>query len=673
MAIHDKEPLIPASQSLPELTIKVVIFSIILAALLAASNAYLALKMGQTISASIPASVVAIGVLRLFKQHNVLECNLIQTAASAGEGIAAAVGFILPAMIVLHVWVGFPYWQTFFITALGGLIGVLISIPLRRVMLSMPTLRFPEGTAVGNVLRITSASGGTQVRLMAQGAGVGALFSLFKTGFHFISDRIDAFASVGGAVFGVSIGFDTAMLAAGYIVGFQVGASLLLGLIFGWLIVLPYISLHYGLPSGATVYAQVMGLWENYLRYVGVGTMLVGGVWTLIRLVRPVIQGLAVGFKGIGLSFKPQHHKIERTERDIPLVYVILGFFVLMVVVYFTLNYFAMAYHIVPLQGFFHPLTVSSFFYVLVMGIVVSTICGYFSGLIGSSNNPLSGLIIISIIVLGIVLYFVVGDQPGEKNTLIAAMMVVILTIVASAAVISNENLQDLKAGQMVGATPWKQQVTLGIGVIVSCAVIAPVLDLLFQAYGMAGVYPRPGMNPANMLAAPQASLITAIITGIRTWNLNWFMIAIGGVIAVIVIIADEILKHYHWRIPALAVGLGIYLPPFIMMPIILGSVINLLVKRKMGRPKLREEKLKHQSLQQRGILLACGLVAGSALMGVLLAVPFVIYGNSDVWALVSDTFRHSVGSVIGLLAFIAIGYWLYKVCFPKQVSSKQV
>jgi putative OPT family oligopeptide transporter len=663
-----QEPLIPAKTNLPELTVKVILLSIILAAVMSAANAYLALKIGQTISASIPASVLAIGVLRFFKDSNVLESNLIQTAASAGEGVAAAIAFVLPAMLFIHAWNGFNYWETVAVTAFGGLLGVFFSIPLRRVMLSMPTLRFPEGTAVGNVLRVTSASrDGTHMKRLVQGSIFGGLMAFAQTGIQVLSNTIGYWFTVGRAVFGISVGFSPAIFAAGYIVGIEVGISLFTGFVVGWLIVLPLLSMHFGLPSSKTLFDAVMALWSEKLRFVGVGVMLVGGVWTLIRLIQPVIAGIKLSINTLRHAGEEGSSGLPRTERDVPIFWALVGVLVCLLILYTFVVHFTIAeklyldYH----NGFLAVAALITVLYLLVIGFFLATICGYFSGLVGSSNNPLSGILILSILILGGIYYFVFPHHGDNK---IAALMVMIVTVAATCASISNENLQDLKAGQMVGATPWKQQLVLALGVVVSAFVIGPVLDLLYNAYGIGGVFPRPGMNPAQMLAAPQAQLMASVINGIRSQNLPWDMILIGAVVAVIVIIVDEIIRHRGHRLPALAVGLGVYLPPSIILPTVIGGVVKFFVTRSSRSAKTAAQKEIVEARLQSGTLAACGLVAGAALMGVILAIPFVILGSADALNIMPDSLswlRH----LLGLLTFSALIIWMYRISayFPSK------
>jgi putative OPT family oligopeptide transporter len=649
--LADNEPLIPASTQLPELTFKVIILSVLLAAFLAAANAYLALKIGSTISASIPASVLAISILRLFKNSNVLESNIIQTAASGGEGIAAAISFILPAMIILHIWNTFPYWEVVLITIFGGVLGVIFSIPLRRVMLNLPSLKFPEGTAVGNVLRASTKSG-TQLKLLLQGGLAGALLSLCENGFQFISGSFQAWTRIGrNSVMGIGIGFSPAMLAAGYIIGMEAAMSLLVGLIGGWLIILPILASHHVGFFDGSAYDFAMKLWSSKLRFVGVGVMLVGGVWTLLRLLGPVITSIKVSFsslKGYGSGNKIT---IPRTERDVPFTWVLFGTLFIAILLYGLVMHFMAKtplHHSHTYLLFAGAITV---FYLLIVGFLLAMICAYFTGLVGSTNNPLSGMLIIALILLGLIYMALFPAHLSSSNGHVAGLMILVATVVATIAAISNENLQDLKAGQMVGATPWKQQFILVVGVISSAFVVGPVLELLFNAYGIGGVFPHPGMDPRNMLPAPQAGLMAAIATGLRTHNLNWNMILIGCGFAVLIIIADEFLKKRNTCLPVLAVGLGVYLPPEITTPFIIGGVIGWIARR----------GAENHERAHKGILLACGMVAGAAIMGVLLAIPFVIMGSSDALSIVPSSFV-PIANVLGILSVAALCYWMLSV-----------
>jgi putative OPT family oligopeptide transporter len=459
-------------------------------------------------------------------------------------------------------------------------------------------------------------------------------------------------------VFGAALGFSPALFAAGYIVGIEVGVSLFTGFVLGWVVVLPALCAHYGLPHGKTLYDSVMAIWSTQLRFVGVGVMLVGGVWTLIRLIKPVMEGIKLSF--VTLRGVEAKKGLPRTERDIPIVWAFVGVLVCAVLLFLLILHFAYVQNLYAIHHYAFLLfaVFVTLLYILIIGFFLATICAYFTGLVGSSNNPLSGILILAILILGGVYFFVFTHHGDGK---VAALMVLVTTVMATCASISNENLQDLKAGQMVGATPWKQQFVLGLGVVVSAFVIGPVLDLLFKAYGMGGVFPRPGMDPSQMLAAPQAGLMASVINGIRTQNLPWAMIIIGAIIAVLVIIVDEILRHRNRRLPALAVGLGIYLPPSIILPTVVGGMVKFFVNLSKRHAKTKAQEEKAHDLQQNGLLLACGLVAGAALMGVVLAIPFVMMGSANALSIMPDSLS-SLAHAMGLISFLALAIWVYKI-----------
>ena len=658
----DNTSLIPVSISLPEFTFKAIILSIILAVVLSAANAYLALKVGTTISASIPASVLALGILRFFKQHNVLESNLVQTAASAGEGMAGALAYVLPAMIFLHIWDSFPYWETAIIAMLGGLLGVLFSVWLRRVMLNLPVLHFPEGTAIGNLLKIPVKKKGG-LKLLANSGFIGGVIAFAQTGLKVISDNLQLWAFTGKTVFGFGCGFTPAVLASGYIVGFEVAISFSIGVIFGWIIILPLLGLYYGLPINITsAYDAATRLWDTHLRFVGVGTMLIGGLWTLLNLLKPILKVVHLSFTNLRKKKDELSKQHLRMEADIPPVLVIVGILTLISFSFFYIFYCFKEAHITGSVNFLGFAAFISIIYILIVGFLLATISSYVCGLVGSSNNPLSGLLITAILLLAFLFMLIFHVYESKQAHRVVSAVIIIATILAGVGAIAGENIQDLKAGRMVGATPWRQQLMMGIGVVVSAFIIAPVLQLLFNAYGMGGVYPRSGMDPSQMLAAPQSTLMAAVAQGVLTRHLNWWMVVLGASLAVIVIILDEFLKRRNFRVPALAVGLAIYLPPEVIMPVIIGGVISFLVKKPWQR-KWRSAEQENEIAQrhQRGVLMACGMVAGSALMGVILAIPFVIMGTANTLSIVPSDFS-PVADVLGVIVFLALCFWFYYV-----------
>lgn len=655
--IIDSKTMVEESQS--EITFKAVALAIVLTVILAASNAYLALKLGQTISASIPAAIIAMGALRFFRKHNVWENNIVQTAASAGEGVASTVAFVLPGLLIIGYWHYFQFWETMLITLTGGLLGVLFSVPLRRVMLNYPNLAFPEGTAIGNVLK-ASASGDVKMKYLLKGGIVGSIISLCQTGFKVLSENLPLWAVNGKTLWGVTIGFSPALLAAGFIVGIQACVAMLVGLVLAWGIGIPLYSHFYGIPPASNYYDMAMAIRATHIRYVGVGTMLLGGLWTMVTLVKPIMLSLSTSFSSLRKASQTQSvARMPRTERDIPIHYVCFGIAFLAIGAFFVFSHFFNTEG----QPFSHALGYSlsafSVVYLLVVGFLLASVCAYLTGLVGITNNPISGLILISALLTSLLLYPFLGHAlyADPAMTKIAVSIVLIITVIVSTAVIiSGENLQDLKAGKMVGATPWKQQVMLLVGVTVAALVIAPVLELLFKAYGIGGVFPRAQMDPTQMLGAPQSALVTAVIQGVFGHSLPWWDIGIGIAIAAIAIVMDESLKKHNMRLPILAIGIGIYLPPDVTTAVIIGGILNYVCKYALKR---QPSAIKEKSFE-RGTLLACGIVAGSALMGVALAIPFVLKQSSDALRLVPQAFT-PIAYALGLAVLILLLTWLYR------------
>jgi len=650
-------PLIRAEMSLPEITIKSVILAIIITAILGAANAYLALKLGQTISASIPAAIIAMGALRFFRKHNILENNIVQTAASAGEGVACAIAFVLPALLMTGYWGHFHYWETLMITLIGGFFGVLFSIPLRRVMLNYPGLNFPEGTAIGNVLKASGAGKAKMKHLVGGGLG-GGLIVLFQTGFKVLSENFPLWTTSGNTLFGLSLGFSPALLAAGFIVGIQACIALLVGIFFGWIIGIPVYSHIYGLSQAANLYDAAMSLRANHIRYIGVGTMLMGGAWTLFTLIKPIVISLSVSIRSLREAQRnTEEFRLPRTERDIPIFYVGLGALLLAICAFLVFLHFFNAGDQPLSISMRYGISLFAVIYLLVVGFLLASVCAYIIGLVGVTNNPLSGLILGSVLLTSLILLPFFGhliNQYPAVAKIAVSIVIIITTVVAIATVISGENIQDLKAGKMVGATPWKQQVMLMIGVAVAAIVIGPALELLFQAYGVGGVYPHSGMDPAQMLSAPQAGLVAAVAQGVFGHSLAWADISVGIGIAIVAIVIDEALKKRNKRLPVLGVGIGIYLPPEITTAVIVGGALNYFCQ------KIAEKRRQSQQGFETGTLLACGIVAGAALMGVLLAIPFVLKGSSDALSLVSSNFV-PFANVLGLITLVLLCIWLYK------------
>lgn len=660
------QPFIPAAKNLPEITVKGTILAIFLAALLGATNAYLGLKIGMTVAASIPAAVISMGILSLFKHSNILENNIVQTAASSGEGMAAGVIFILPALIILHYWQYFNYWETTLLAVTGGILGVFFSVLLRRILINDKSLRFPEGVAIAQVLKAASSKAGDLKHLIFGGVAGGAI-SLAQTGFEIIADSMPAWFKTPSFVFGMQFGFEPALIAAGYIVGINVGISIMLGLLIGWGFGIPILSHLDGFSATSSATQIAMNIWHAQTRYLGVGVMMLGGFWTLLTLLKPIKQGLQASFSSIKkIKEEGGLKSIVRTERDIPIHYVMICIAILLIPVTYFLYHFLSN----PNLPFIHtsiglPLIICAIF-VPIAGFIFSSLCGYFAGLVGSSVNPLSSLALSALLLASLILILLFGLQAdhliGDTQRLAAAACAVLITtIITCAAAITNDTIQDLKTGQIVGATPWKQQLMLILGTIVAALIIAPVLELLFNAYGIGDVMPRAGMNATQALAAPQAMLMATIAKGVFTHELPWNMIFAGFGIAAVCIIIDEYLKTKHQRLPVLAVGFGIYLPASVGIAMSAGAVLSYIVKRTLQK-KNREQQ---QAGEQRSLVMACGLIAGASLMGVILAIPFTIMLSTDALKLVGDNFT-PIANILGFVTIFALLLWIYKAACKK-------
>lgn len=669
--MSNQEPLVPASKSIPEITIKALILSVILTALLAAANAFLGLKVGVTVSASIPAAVISLGVLRFFRNHNVLESTMVQTSASVGEGLTAGLAFIMPALLTLGYWQNFHYWQTVMIGLSGGLLGVLFTIPIRRALIDRKELRFPEGVAIGNVLKASVSEESADLKMLVIGGVVGAVITLCQTGFRIVSDSVEYFWRVKDTLYGFGMGYSPALIAAGYIVGMNVGVSMFVGVIIGWLVGVPVLTHVYGIPDAASAVDAANILWSEHIRYMGVGAMLVGGLWTLVCLVKPVGVSLKMSFRSIRDAKLGLAAKLPRTEKDIPMSTVL---WLIAAIALPTLIFIYMMLNpsLLPVgHGLRLLIAVVTIVYIIFVGFAFSSIAAYFAGLIGSTNSPGSGLIVCVLLFFSLIMLSLLSidisfvGEVSHEQLAAAGFAIMVIAILGAAMVIANETIQDLKVGQIVGATPWKQQVMLIIGVVVAALIIPPVLELLFQAYGMAGVFPREGMDPGQMLAAPQAGLMAAITKGAFGHSLPWDMISTGAVIAVLCIFADEYLKPRNMRLPVLAVGLGIYLPIDATVPVLIGGIVHYFVHRRFNKMRHEEhgsdavdEKIKKS--KHRGLTLACGFVAGSSLLGVALAIPFAIAQNSSVLCLVGEGFM-PFADTLAVVVTVAMCVWMYK------------
>lgn len=586
---------IAASTRLPEVTLKAVVLGFVLSAVLAGANAYLGLKVGMTVSASIPAAVISMAVLRLFRESNILENNIVQTAASAGESLAAGVIFTLPALVMLRYWQGFPFLPTMAVALCGGILGVLFTIPLRRALILEADLKFPEGVATGEVLK-AGAEGGEGARYIALAGIGGAVMQLLQTGLKVAEDTVGGAITAGRSIFGVGSGLGVALLAVGYIVGLNIATLVFLGGAISWFAGIPlYTALVdpatlSGIVGDATGYDAALAVWSARIRYLGVGAMAVGGVWALVSLVGPIRDGIRSSWEAVQRARSGEGHTIARTERDTPINIVLYGTLAMAVPI-FVIFLFVIDQSGLGISGGLYASTiVFGVFFAFVAGFLFSSVAGYMAGLVGSSNNPISGVTIATILTVSLILLALLGAQidfaaDAAKATVAAATAILVGAVVCCAAAIAGDNMQDLKAGHIVGATPLKQQVMQIVGVVAAAVAIAPVMELLYRAYGFGDVLPRAGMDASEALAAPQATLMSSVADGVFNQNLPWTMIVIGGLIAVAIIVFDQMLERRgsSFRAPVLAVAVGIYLPIELSVPIFIGGLIAYFAGRSLA------------------------------------------------------------------------------------------
>ncbi|EAL8257368.1 TPA: oligopeptide transporter, OPT family [Campylobacter coli] len=658
--------------SLPELTLRGLLLGSILTIIFTASNVYLGLKVGLTFSSSIPAVVISMAVLSLFKTSNILENNMVQTQASAA-GTLSSVIFVIPGLFMCGYWSEFPLWQTFMICLCGGGLGVLFTIPLRRTMVVESKLAYPEGRAAAEILKVankdqSNKKGKQGIKEIALGSFIAAIFSLLSNGFKLAASESNFAFIWNKMAFGFSMGYSLALLGAGYLVGLAGAIALFVGMFLAWGIFTPYLS-NFEFDSVKNAVDLASSVWSSKVRLIGTGAIAIAALWTLIELLKPVIEGIKEIVKNVKIT---NQEKNERTNIDLSLKSIFI-LFVLMVVGLFITFY-----------SFVEDANLSIYYQMLfsfvgtlvsvLIGFFVAAACGYMAGLVGSSSSPISGIGLIGIIVSSLVILLLganLFDDPMLSKFAIALAIFTTSVIVATAA-ISNDNLQDLKTGHLVGATPWKQQVALLVGCVFGALAIVPVLNLLYQAYGFVGAMPREGMDASSALAAPQANLMSTIAQGIFHHNIEWGYMAFGVFVGILMIIIDKILRRTQkMSLPPLAVGIGIYLPPAVNIPLVIGGILKYIVMqyltKKYAKNSHKEEKL--ASCEQRGTLFASGLIVGESIFGVIIAGITVFSvsmgGSENPLALNLANFHDS--ELFALIFFVGVVLYFIKRIVKKD------
>jgi putative OPT family oligopeptide transporter len=647
-----REEALRAGENIKELTLRGIILGAVLTVILTAANVYAGLKIGLTVATSIPAAVISMAVLRSFRDSTIQENNIVQTIASAA-GTLSAIVFVLPGLVMVGWWTGFPYWLSVAVIAIGGILGVMYSVPLRRALVTGTDLPFPEGLAAAEVLKVGSGVGGAEenrrgLMLIVWSSIASALFYALAQTKLLAADATKAF-KVGSGATSVSGSLSMLLIGVGHLVGLTVGIAMFVGLLISWAFLVPhYTSLAGAIPAGTSVGDFVGDVFVHKVRFIGAGTIGIAAIWTLLKIMGPIISGIRSALAANAERKAGRGGALPITERDLPIGIVAGTILVLMIPIGLLLYAFASTDPIAANPG---ATLAASIVYILIAGVVIAAVCGYMAGLIGASNSPISGVGILAVVGIALILAALFPHATGDASKALVAFALFVTAVVFGVATISNNNLQDLKTGELVAATPWRQQVALVLGVLFGALVIPPVLDLLNTAFTFQGA---PGAKAATALAAPQAALISAIAQGLLNGNFDWRLIEIGAGIGVVVIIIDELLrKAKRGGLPPLAVGMGIYLPMALTLLVPIGALLGWIYDKWAARTSNPE------FAQRMGVLLATGLIVGESIMGVVYAAIVAATQKDAPLALVAE---NPWAVPIGIVVFAAtvLGFYAW-------------
>ena len=643
-------PATPPTMPIKELTLRGIVLGALLTVVFTAANVYLGLKIGLTFATSIPAAVISMAVLKAFKDATIQENNIVQTIASAA-GTLSAIVFVLPGLIMIGWWYHFPYVESLLVIVIGGILGVMYSVPLRRALVTGSDLPYPEGVAAAEVLKVGAGVGGAEenkrgLAAVVLGTAISVLYPLLAK-LKLVAEGASTTLRIGSGATSISSGLSMALIGVGHLVGLAVGLAMLTGIVISFFIILPQLTAG-GPPAGTELADFVSTVFRQKVRFIGAGTIGVAAIWTLLKVIGPIVRGIAAALaanrartaSGEGID------SLALSERDLPVTLVFGSIVALMLPIAAMLWWFATDGPIEESMGLIVMLSV---LYVLIAGIMIASVTGYMAGLIGASNSPISGVGILAVLGISLLLVMVLGrdHSPGETKALVAYALFV-TAIVFGVATISNDNLQDLKTGQLVGATPWRQQVALVLGVIFGGIVIPPLLDLLNSTFGFQGAA---GAGP-NALAAPQAALISAIAQGVLGGTLQWNLMGLGAAIGVGAVLIDELLrKTGRGSLPPLAVGMGMYLPMDVTVFVILGAVLGHFYNRWAARQSNPD------FAERIGVLTATGLIVGDSLFNVAYAGIVAATDNPDALAVIGE---NPYATPLGLIVFGALVWFAY-------------
>ena len=637
-----------AAGGLRELTLRGIVLGAIITVLFTAANVYLGLRAGLTFATSIPAAVISMAVLKFFRDSTIQENNIVQTIASSA-GTLSAIVFVLPGLVMVGWWTGFPYWLSVAVIAIGGVLGVMYSVPLRRALVTGSDLPYPEGVAAAEVLKVGAGVGGAQENkrgLMAMifSSLLAAAYPLLGK-LKLVAEQATGTFKIGAGATTLSAGLSMAYVGVGHLVGLAVGLAMLTGIIIGFIVLLPYYT-SVGVPSGTELADFVGTTFREKVRFVGAGAIGVAAVWTLLKVIGPIFKGIVGALASARARRAGGAESVPLTERDIPITIVGGVILLSMLPIGLLLAAFGAAEPIASNPAATLGLSI---IYVLIMGVVIAAVCGYMAGLIGASNSPISGVGILSVLGISILLSLLFPGVGADQTQALVAFALFVTAVVFGVATISNDNLQDLKTGQLVGATPWRQQFSLILGVLFGAVVIPPILDLLNNSFGFVGA---PGAGP-NALAAPQAALISAIAQGVLGHNLDWSLIGLGAAIGAVAVIIDEVLRAQKRgrSLPALGVGMGIYLPVAVTALIVVGAIIGYFYNR------WAERQAEPSFAERMGVLAATGLIVGDSLFNVVYAGLVAWADDPDVLAITEEA---GWATLVGALLFVAMIVVLY-------------
>jgi putative OPT family oligopeptide transporter len=647
----------PSQNNPLEFSVRGIVLGIFITLIFTAAQVYLGLKVGLTFATSIPAAVISMALLSAFKDATIQENNIVQTIASAA-GTLASVIFVLPGLLMIGWWAKIPFWPTFGACAIGGVLGVMYTMPLRRALVSQSDLPYPEGVAAAEVLKV-----GTQSRSGAQegkaglwaviwGSVASALFA-FLGAAKLIAAEVAGYVRVGGGgATGLGASSSLALVGAGHLMGISVGIAMLVGLVIAWGVLVPLLTSLDPQPA-MSVADHALQVWSTKVRMMGAGTIGAAAIVTLATLGKPVLGGLKSALE-TARQVKAGGADVPREDKDIPVFIVGLVTLLAMVPAGWLLASFLEGGVLASIST---PLVLVGIAYIAIAGMAAAAVCGYMAGLIGSSNSPVSGIAILTILGAATSVGFI-GRQligPDTAQALIAFSLFV-TTVVLAVAVIGNDNLQDLKTGQLVGATPWKQQVALIIGVFAGSCVVPPVLELLNNAYGFAGA-PNATAIASQPLSAPQATLISTLAKGVIGGNLKWDLIGYGALIGLALVAVDFLLKRSSgskYSCAPLGVGLAIYLPSAVTSPVVVGAIAGYYFDKAMRSKKYGE------SASRLGVLIMSGFIVGESLFNVALAGLIVLSNKGEPLA-IANSMSEATTMLVALAVAAAVVAGLYR------------